>query len=240
MAGNKRTVILTGASRGIGKAIALALAAEGYNLALCARSADKLEETEKQCLEKGIEVLVIPADLTKPEVPGEVIEKTVKHFGHVDVLINNAGYAKSAALDDVTLDDWNMMMDLNARAPFLLAKHTVPFLKKSKDGVIINISSVVGRKGYPNQLAYSASKHALTGLTRVLGRELQQEGIRVHLISPGGVSTDMIHMARPDLDPYELIQPEEIADLVVFILNSGSKGLVDEFNVRRRNSMPFD
>ncbi len=240
MAENQKTILLTGASRGIGRAIALVLASEKHKLVLCARNVSKLDETAAACREKGAEVFTLPADLSKADVPGNVVAKSITHFGKLDVLINNAGIAKSAALEEVTLEDWNSMMDLNARAPFLLAKHAVPFLKKSNDGVIINISSVVGRKGYPNQLAYSASKHALTGLTRVLGRELQKDGVRVHLIAPGGVSTDMIQMARPDLNPDELIQPEEIAELVAFLLSSNGNGMVDEFNIRRKSSTPFD
>jgi 3-oxoacyl-[acyl-carrier protein] reductase len=132
------------------------------------------------------------------------------------------------------------MMNVNARAPFLLCKKAIPHLKLSKQASIINISSVVGRKGYVNQTAYSASKHALTGFTKALAKELHPLGIRVHLISPGGVATDMINKTRPDLVGTGLIQPSEIADIIEFLINKRGNVMIDEINLRRSSTIPFD
>ena len=132
-----------------------------------------------------------------------------------------------------------MLMAVNARAPFLLSKEAIPYLKRSDMATIINISSVVGVKGYINQGAYTASKHALMGLTKVLAQEVFQDGIRVHVISPGGVATSMVELTRPDIDPSTLISPEEIAEIVLFLLTHRGNAVIDEINVRRSANPPW-
>ena len=130
-------------------------------------------------------------------------------------------------------------MAVNARAPFLFCREAIPYLRKSDIPTIINISSVVGVKGYVNQGAYTASKHALMGMTKVLAQELHKDGIRVHVISPGGVATDMVTKTRPDLDISELVTPDEIADIVIFLLINRGNAVIDEINVRRHSNSPW-
>jgi 3-oxoacyl-[acyl-carrier protein] reductase len=130
-------------------------------------------------------------------------------------------------------------MAVNARAPFLLSKEAISYLKRSDIATIINISSVVGIKGYVNQGAYTASKHALMGFTKVLAQEVFQDGIRVHIISPGGVATGMVELTRPDIDPSTLISPEEIAEIVLFLLTHRGNAVIDEINVRRSATPPW-
>ena len=141
---------------------------------------------------------------------------------------------------EVTPEQWNSIFSVNARAPFFLCKAALPYLKESAKPMVINISSVVGFKGYANQSAYSSSKHALAGFTKVFAKEVQPFGIRVHLISPGGVATEMVRQTRPDINPDDLIQPEEICEIVRFLVTRKGKGTIDQFYIRRFNSLAFD
>ena len=235
-----KTALITGASRGIGKAIAYKIAEYGVNIILSGRSEGELISVSDDLKKTyNIKTKVIVADLLNDEAPATIIDKAIEKAKGFDFLINNAGAGLSQPIAKTSLEQWNKMMNLNARAPFFICQHAIPHLRNSDFPVIINISSVVGRKGYMNQAAYTASKHALTGFTKVLAKELQEDGIKVHLISPGGVDTDLINEMRPDIVPSQLIQPEEIAEIVLFLLSFKGKAVVDEINVRRANSEPF-
>lgn len=234
-----KNALITGASKGIGKAIALKLAGKGCNLVITARNEVELKELSDTCYGMGVECSFLSADLSDPSAPGELIKKVLAKLGKLDILINNAGMAFNARVENTSQEQWDEIMNVNARAPFLLCRESIPFLKQSSSATIINISSVVGHKGYENQGAYTASKHALTGFTKVLAKELHPDGIRVHLISPGGVSTKMVSTMRPDLDTDSLIKPEDIADLVYFLLNNRNNAIIDEIKIRRNSSIPW-
>ena len=230
--------LVTGASRGIGKAIVLELARLGYDLALVGRNRESLEKVAEEVA--GVRVVPIEADLAKAESAGAIVEQTIRAFGGIDVLINCAGIPQKGPLTEVTPEQWNAVFAVNARAPFFLCQAALPYLKQSSKPVVINISSVVGFKGYIQQSVYSSSKHALAGFTKVFAKEVQPFGIRVHLISPGGVATEMVTKMRPDIDPSELIQPEEIAEIVRFLLTRKGNGTLDEFYIRRYSGLAFD
>ncbi len=234
---DKPVVLITGAGRGIGQAVAVRLSEKGYRCALTSRSLQQLKETESQC---SGECLILPADLTGSAAAEELPGLVHSHFGALDILINNAGGALSARFSDTSAADWDAMMNLNARAPFLLTRAALPFLRQSDTATVINIGSVVSFKGYEMQAAYAASKHALAGWTKVLARETAAEGIRVHLLAPGGVATSMISRMRPDIDKSDLIQPSEIADSVLFLLQSrNSNAVIDVLDIHRSGKTPF-
>ncbi len=235
-----RVALITGASRGIGRAIACMLAGQGVKLVITARSVEDLNETKEKIIALGGEALDYPMDLADITAPAQLVAKTVDHYGGLDILINNAGVGIPNSIEDTTLKQWDLHMALNARAPFLLCKEAIPHLRKSSIPTIINIASVVGTKGYINQGAYTASKHALVGFSKVLAKEVFEDGIRVHIISPGGVATDMVTNTRPDLDLSILMSPEEIADIVWFLLTHRGNSVIDEINVRRYSKMPWD
>jgi 3-oxoacyl-[acyl-carrier protein] reductase len=180
------------------------------------------------------------ADLEKENAPVQIIDATIAHFGQIDVLINNAGLAHNAPISETDVQIWDKIFTVNAKAPFILCKKAAPYLEHSKNPIIINIGSVVGFKGYSGQAAYAASKHALSGFTKVLAKEVQPAGIQVHLISPGGVNTEMAAAMRPDIDKENLILPEEIAELVSFLVIRKGRGTIDHFYVRRKNGLAFD
>ncbi|MCQ2162141.1 MAG: SDR family oxidoreductase [Bacteroidales bacterium] len=236
--------IVTGASRGIGKAIALELASLGFDLALVGRDTQSLEsvadEAQKAAGETEINTVCIPADLSDEAAPEMVVAEAAKWLGGIDLLVNCAGIAQAGSFTEVTPEQWNTIFAVNARAPFFLCKAALPYLKESEKPIVINIASVVGFKGYANQSVYSSSKHALTGFTKVFAKEVQPFGVRVHLISPGGVATEMVRQTRPDLNPDDLIQPEEICEIVSFLVTRKGKGTIDQFYIRRYNGLAFD
>ena len=230
--------LLTGASRGIGRAIALELADLGFDLALVGRDQASLEETAS--LIPGTRVSLITADLSDPGSSKYIVERTVSAFGGLDLLVNCAGVPQKGPFTEVTPEAWDKVFAVNARAPFFICQAALEPLKKSSKPMVINIASVVGFKGYINQSVYSSSKHALTGFTKVFAKEVQPFGIRVHLISPGGVATEMVKKMRPDIDPSELIQPEEIAEIVRFLVTRKGSGTIDQFYIRRYTGLAFD
>jgi Dehydrogenases with different specificities (related to short-chain alcohol dehydrogenases) len=234
-----KVALVTGASRGIGRAISTKLAENGVRLAVNSSSAKGLEPLMEELTAKGAEVFLCPADLSDQTKPAEIIKSVADHFGGIDILINNAGIAVAKPLEETSVDEWNAIMAVNARAPFLLCREALPYLRKSSYATIINMSSVVGYKGYVDQGAYGASKHALMGMTKTLAQEVLKDNIRVHVIAPGGVATEMIKGMRPDIDTSDLISPEEIADIAMFILTHRGNAVIDEFNVHRHASSPW-
>ena len=233
-----KRALITGAGGGIGRAIALRLAEDGMKLALVGRDAAKLMRTAA-LTGRPLDMLVLPADLEKPKSIDDILRIMTGHFKGLDVLINNAGAALNRPFEETTEADFDHLMAINARVPFVLCKRLLPLLRTSECPTIINIGSVVSHKGYAQQAAYAASKHALCGLTQALAKEVAPEGIRVHLLSPGGVYTDMVKIARPDLDPEGMIQPEEVAELAAFLIEHRGNAVIDEIQVRRAGKEPF-
>jgi 3-oxoacyl-[acyl-carrier protein] reductase len=234
-----KTALITGASRGIGYAIATCLAQNGADIAVNSSSAESLRNAVKDLSSYGVEVFACPADLSDVQAPAKVIQDTIAHFGKLDILINNAGIAIPKPLADTSAEEWDKQMAINARAPFLLCREAIPHLKKSDHATIINISSVVGYKGYVKQAAYTASKHALMGMTKVLAQEVFDDGIRVHIIAPGGVATEMVVKTRPDLASVAMPTPRDIADIVMFLLTHRCNAVIDEINIRRSSNSPW-
>lgn len=234
------TALITGASRGIGKAIALELASLGYDLAMPGRDLSRLGKTAEEAEKRGIRTLCIEADLADSTTCQMIVERAAAEFGGIDLLVNCAGLSAAGSFTEASPELWDKVFAVNAKAPFFLSQAALPYLKKSVKPTVINISSVVGFKGYANQSVYASSKHALAGFTQVFAKEVQPFGIRVHLISPGGVATEMVKQMRPDIKADELIQPEEIAEIVRFILTRKGKGTIDEFYIRRFSGLAFD
>jgi 3-oxoacyl-[acyl-carrier protein] reductase len=235
----EKVAIVTGGSRGIGRAIAVKLASEGVLVAMTARSEAKLCEIQHEIEVSGGIAYGIVADLEDPGSAQSIVSQTVAQFGRLDILINNAGMATLSPLIDTTVEQWDRLMAVNARAPFLLCKAAIPHIKATGGGAIIQIVSVIGVKGYINQGAYTASKHALMGMSKVLAQEVKPDNIRVHTILPGGVDTEMLDQMRPDLQKSALMAPEEIADIVLFLLTHRGNAVIDDIHVRRASAEPW-
>ncbi|HIQ81874.1 MAG TPA: SDR family oxidoreductase [Candidatus Pullichristensenella stercorigallinarum] len=229
-----KTALVTGAGGGIGREIAVRIKAAGANVAICGRNAEKLRET---ALAIG-GALELPGDLLDVEYAQSCVDKTAAAFGGLDILVNNAGVALSKPFEETSLEEFERVMDTNVRAPFVVSQRALPYLRRAQ-GRIINIASVVAHKGYPLQSAYAASKHALLGLSKSMANELYKDGVRVHVVSPGGVYTDMAKVARPDLEPDGLITAGEIAGTVMFLLSLDKNAVVDEICLHRQGKEPF-
>lgn len=239
--------LVTGATRGIGKAIALQLAEDGYDLALVGRDGEALSQVCTEACSraadidgKEIRTLPITADLAETESCSSIVEKTVAGLGGLDLLVNCAGLSHKGSFTTVSPEMWDHIFAVNAKAPFFICQAALPYLKESSKPMVINIASVVGFKGYMDQSVYASSKHALTGFTKVFAKEVQPFGIRVHLISPGGVATEMVKKMRPDIAPDELIQTYEIAEIIHFLVTRKGQGTIDQFYIRRFSGLAFD
>ena len=153
--------------------------------------------------------------------------------------MNNAGVAQSQPFDQVSEEDFDRILAINLKAPYFLTQRALGLLRRSEGASVLNIGSVVSHKGYPLQSAYAASKHGVLGFSKSLANELYQQGIRVHVICPGGVYTDMVKIARPDLSGDGLIDPAEVAEAVMFLLSMDKNAVVDEIRIHRCGKQPF-
>ena len=234
-----KVAIVTGASRGVGKAVCLAFAKEGAGIVLAARSVGKLEETAEEVKEAGGKPEIVITDLAEEQAIKNLVKVTKGKFGRLDIVVNNAGVTHSAKLEDTATADWDRLFNVNTRAPFILCREALPLLRKAPKAYIINIASIVGIKCYALQSAYTASKHALRGMTKALAEELRGSDVRVHSICPGGIDTDMIGAIRPDIKKEDLMQPQEIAELVVYLVTHKGNAVIDELHIRRAASAPW-
>ena len=244
-----KLAVITGAGSGIGRETAILLAKKGLNIFLFGgRDVSKLETTAELVRKEGAECSVLSGDITQTDF----IEQGAlfaEKLGGADILINNAGMAFNAPYEQTDYKTFDKIMNLNVKAPYFIIQNFLSQLKKSSYATIINIcsdrasiiniASVVSHAGYTGQSAYVASKHALLGLTKSLATEVYQDGIRVHAISPGGVYTDMVKIARPDLTDEGMIKPQEIADIVAFLIENRGNAVIDEIIVHRVNKQPF-
>jgi 3-oxoacyl-[acyl-carrier protein] reductase len=234
-----KVVVLTGAGGGIGRAVAEKLALEKMNLILLGGNNIEKLQASAENVRKYSSCTVLPGDLTSQEFIEKSIEFITGQFGAVDVLINNAGVAQNTKFEDVSIEEFDRIITVNVRVPFLLTQKILPLLRKSETPTIINVASVVSHSGYPMQSIYSASKHALLGMTKSIAREYYKENIRVHAICPGGVYTDMVKLSRPDLSSEGMIMPDDIANLVYFFLANRTNAVIDEIILHRANKEPF-
>ncbi len=234
-----KVAIVTGASRGIGRAISIALAEQAATVVLAARSIEKLNQTAEQVSAAGGKPEIVVTDLIEEESIKNLVRVTAEKFNRLDILVNNAGVTHSAALQETSTQDWDRCFAVNSRAPFILCREALPLLKKADPAYIINIASVVGVKGYPLQSAYTASKHAIRGMTISLAEELNRSNVRVHLVCPGGVDTELLQKVRQDLKKQDLMLPEEIAELVLYLVTHSGNAYIDELHIRRATSVPW-
>ena len=230
--------LVTGATRGIGRAVAERLAGLGADVALVARDEGRLAETKAAIEARGVRAHAVACDLADADAAAGVVGDVVGALGRLDILVNNAGVTHQGAMEETATEVFDRLIAVNARAPFVICREAIRHLVRSQRGTVINICSVVSHKGYREQGAYAASKHALLGLTKVLAGELHEAGVRVHAISPGGVATEMIGQVRPDLDAGGLMSPNDIADLVAYLVTHRTNAMIDEIRVRRASSEP--
>ena len=234
-----KVAVITGGGGGIGSAVAEKLAANGMKIALLGgNNVEKLSATADK-VKTYSDCLVIPGDLTDMEFLAGAVQQTAEYFGKIDTVINNAGVAQNTPFEAVSVAEFDHIMAINTKVPYFLTRFALPFLRRSDSATVINIASVVAHAGYPQQSVYTASKHALLGMTKSIANELYKENIRVHAVSPGGVYTDMVKISRPDLSPEGMIMPDDIAEIVYFFLAHRTNAVIDEICVHRLGKEPF-
>jgi NAD(P)-dependent dehydrogenase (short-subunit alcohol dehydrogenase family) len=222
-----KVVMITGASRGLGRALALAFAREGVSLVINSRSEDALEPVAGEAKETGAEVLAIPADVSVEAEVERLVNESVRRFGGIDVLVNNAGVlGPRVPIEEYPEDEWRKVLDANLTAPFLLTRTVIP--RMPEGGSIINMTSGVSVEGRAEWGAYSVSKFGLEGLTQILAAELKERGIRVNSVDPGGMRTEMRAAAYPDEDPTTRITPEENTDVFLYLASDESREVTGE------------
>jgi 3-oxoacyl-[acyl-carrier protein] reductase len=220
-----RIAFITGASRGIGRACALALSDAGARVAVAARNQEQLESLAGEIRAKGRDSFVVAIDLTSAESIKEAFAKTAKDFGPISILVNNAGLTKDGLALRMKKDDWDVVISTNLTGAFLATQQVLQGMMRERWGRIINISSVVGEMGNPGQANYVASKAGLIGLTKSLAQEMGSRNITVNAIAPGFVETDMTHGLSPELKDNMLAhvplrrigQPSDVAAAVRFL-----------------------
>ena len=235
-----KIALVTGASRGIGKSISLALAGAGATVILSARTVEKLKEVKAEIEKGGGKAEVFPVDLSKT---GDIISffKDIKNkFEKLDILINNAAIGIYGDMVNLTTEDLDKTFEVNVKSIFTASKQALEIMIPQKSGYIINISSIQGVKAYKKQSLYAASKHAVMGMSKGLAAEVQKHNIRISAILPGAVDTELISDARPDLDLSVLLKPEDIAQTVLYLLSLSGRAMVDQVIVRRFTSTPFN
>jgi 3-oxoacyl-[acyl-carrier protein] reductase len=215
-----KVVIITGASEGIGKAIAHALAQQGARLALAARTQAKLALVAGELQVLGASFLAVPTDMTNSGQVEELVAKTVAEFGRVDILINNVGRGLRKPFVDTSDEDWHRLVLENLSVTIYGCRAALPQMEKQGAGLIINIASRSGRVGEANLAAYSAVKHGVIGLTKALAEEEGSKGIRVNAICPGPVRTERMEKILPHVDKSGWLSPEDVAAAVVFLATS--------------------
>ncbi|HEY2988211.1 MAG TPA: SDR family oxidoreductase [Candidatus Binatia bacterium] len=226
-----KIAIVTGAGRGIGRAIALELSRAGARVALAARSEPELRAVAEEIRGGDGDALVLPADLTRDDDMERVVKQTQQEWGSIDILINNAGWGKTAPIVNSKIEDWDRTLQVNLRAPMILTRLVLPVLIEKKSGAIINIGSISAKAGQANTAAYSASKFGIAGFTQSLFEEAREYGIKVAAIHPGFVDTPLIPLNKR-VDRSRMIRPEDIAAAVMFILSSAPNSCPVEMTIR--------
>ena len=222
-----KVALITGASQGLGRALALAYAKEGASVVINSRSEGSIRPVADEVEGLGAEVLAVAADVSKGEDAQRLVDEAVGRFGGIDVLVNNAGVlGPRVAIEEYPEDEWRRVIDANLTGPYLVSKAAIPHTREG--GSIINVVSGVSVDGRAEWGAYSVSKFGMEGLSQILSAELQDRGIRSNAVDPGGMRTDMRAAAYPDEDPQSRITPEENTAVFLYLASDESKGVTGQ------------
>jgi len=222
-----KVTLITGASQGLGRALALAFAREGARVVVNARSEESIRPVAGEVEDAGSEVLAVAADVSRRGDVERLVREAVGRFGKIDVLVNNAGLlGPRVAIEEYPEDEWRRVIDANLTGPFLVSKAAIPHM--GGGGSIINVVSGVSVEGRAEWGAYSVSKFGVEGLTQILAAELADRGVRANAVDPGGMRTDMRAAAYPEEDPQTRITPEENTAVFLYLASDESQGVTGE------------
>ncbi len=230
-----KVALITGASAGIGRACAQALAAEGAHLVLTARRQDRFEELKAAHEKDGLRVLAVTGDAREESTARQTVQAALEAFGQIDILINNAGVGNYKNLVDTSAEDYDEMMDSNVRSTFLFTRHVVPAMLARKQGTVLMISSMAGKYGFPGEAVYCATKFAQVGFAQALDKELRPHGIKVGLICPGGVKTEFAlgkGRTGEGVEQSAMLEPEDVAAGVLLACTQSPGARIIEIQMR--------
>ena len=226
-----KTAIITGASAGIGQACARALAGAGANLVLTARREARLDTLKKEIEGTGNKVVTVTGDAREEETAIRCVSTAMNAFGHIDILLNNAGAGNYKSLVETSASEYDELMDTNVRSTFLFTRHSVPVMLQQKSGIVLMISSMAGVYGFANQSVYCMSKFAQVGFAQALDRELRPSGIKSGVICPGGVKTEFAlgkGRTEQSVRESEMLDPEDVAAVVLMACTQSPRSRVIE------------
>jgi 3-oxoacyl-[acyl-carrier protein] reductase len=225
-----KVALVTGASRGIGLAIARRLGERGARLSLCARKPDVLAAAVSSLQKLAMEVFSLTADITQSADVTRLVDATRKALGPVDILVNNAGVGHFGPFHELSESNWDITLDTNLKGVFLMSRAVAPEMIQRRTGQIINISSLSGKNAYKGGGIYCASKYGLMGLTACMAEDLREYGVRVSAICPGSVATEFsLHVGK---DTSKMLQPEDVAHAVASLVTQGPTSFLSEILLR--------
>jgi NAD(P)-dependent dehydrogenase (short-subunit alcohol dehydrogenase family) len=217
-----KVALITGASQGLGKALALAYAQEGASIVINSRREESIRPVAEEVESSGAEVMALAADVSRSTDVEKLVDAAGERFGRIDVLVNNAGLlGPRVAIVEYPEEEWRRVIDANLTGPFLVSKAVIP--RMPEGGSIVNVVSGVSVEGRAKWGAYSVSKFGVEGLTQILAAELKERGIRVNAVDPGGMRTEMRAVAYPEEDPMTRITPEENTAVFLYLASDESK-----------------
>lgn len=225
-----QSALITGASRGIGFAIARRLGQMGARVSLCGRDKKALEDAAARLRNESIDAFAFSADVSRADQVVSLVDATLKKFSAIDVLVNNAGLGRFGPIHQLTETDWDAVLDTNLKGVFLVSRAVIPGMLARSRGHIINISSLAGKNSMPGGGAYCASKWGLLGLTYCMAEDLRAHGIRVASICPGSVATDFSHGSSKN--PKKMLQPDDVAHAVAMLLTQAPQSFISEVLLR--------
>jgi NAD(P)-dependent dehydrogenase (short-subunit alcohol dehydrogenase family) len=219
-----RVAIVTGASRGIGNAIARVLARKGWRLVLAARNAEELSALAAELPE----AIAVPTDITRPDEVQRLVAAASERWGRVDALVNNAGVTHVSPFEQVSPEVFDRLMAVNVKGPFLCIQAVLPLMRAQGSGEILNVVSVAAKRVFPEWSAYCASKFALDGMGKALAEELKGTGIRVGALYPGATDSPLWDEVGPDIPRGGMMRPEAVAEAVAFMLDQPASARISE------------
>ncbi|NEP59523.1 MAG: SDR family oxidoreductase [Symploca sp. SIO2G7] len=235
---NGKVAIVTGGKRGIGKAISKILLKEGVNLAMCSKNEEDLDLLEKELkIVANNSPLCRAVDIRNGIAVSSFIQEVYRSFGKIDILINNAATIRSGLLEEMTEEDWELLIDTNLKGSFLTMKYVIPYMKQNSSGSILNICSGLSKKAYPNFSIHCASKFGLRGMSLAVKEELRKYNIQVMILNPSSVDTDIWNYIEGDYNHRKMVSSDEVADSVLFMLKNSTNCTIDELDIAPRQGI---
>jgi NAD(P)-dependent dehydrogenase (short-subunit alcohol dehydrogenase family) len=230
------TVLVTGATQGIGRATAVAFGRAGYRVGVCARTLAAVDALVAELRADGVDAAGAAADVADPGQVRSAVAKVVEEIGEIGVLVNNAGVLIARPFEELSLEDWDLTMATNVRSLFLMTHEVLPAMRRRREGTIVNVASLAGRNGFAGGTAYAASKHAVLGFARSLMLEVRKENVRIVTVCPGSVDTGMLR-DQPMLksDPDRILRAEDVAQTILETVRLPGRALVSEIDIRPTN-----